>query len=100
MPPPPAGPHDAAYEGKLAVLARLLTRDPRLAHAEDSYAGWTPLHKAAWGGQLAVVRFLVEEHGADTAAKDSGGTTPLVLARVYTQAAAVAAYLEQRGAAE
>jgi hypothetical protein len=94
----PAGPHDAANQGNLPALTRLLTRNPQLARAKDS-DGWTPLHLAACGGHLAAMRFLVEEHRADTAAKDSDVGTPLAYARRYNRAA-VAAYLEQRGAPE
>ena len=41
----------------------------------------TPLSRAAWYGHLEVVRFLVEEGGADVEAKDQGGRTALDLAR-------------------
>ncbi|WP_254229429.1 ankyrin repeat domain-containing protein [Wolbachia pipientis] len=35
----------------------------------------TPLHKAAWNGNLDVVRYLIEE-GATIDSKDKNGKTP------------------------
>jgi ankyrin repeat protein len=39
--------------------------------------GDTPLHRAAYYGELDVVKYLVEEKGADVKAADKDGDTPL-----------------------
>jgi ankyrin repeat protein len=39
--------------------------------------GYTPLHRAAINGHLDVVKYLVEEKGADVKAAYNDGRTPL-----------------------
>jgi ankyrin repeat protein len=44
--------------------------------------GWTPLHYAATGGHLDVIRLLVEHH-AYVDASSPNGSTPLMMAAMY-----------------
>ncbi|CAE7215070.1 Ank2 [Symbiodinium natans] len=77
-----AGPnatlHDAAWEGNVDLVRKLLRREsPDLPDEEGS----TPLHLAADEGYLEVVRCLVEEGKASCVdAVDGEGNTALLLA--------------------
>jgi ankyrin repeat protein len=101
---------DAAEDGDLEEVRRLVQQDRGLLDANDNHS--TPLTAAAWGGHVEVMRFLLEEgaqvdlqdpvdfsalgcacekghteaihlllaHGADPAIAMGGGATPLFLA--------------------
>ena len=58
-------------------IQALIKDSPDLINAKDA-SGFerTPLHRAAWAGQLVVAQFLLA-NGADVGAKDTGGGTPL-----------------------
>eukprot|EP00004_Rigifila_ramosa_P011637 TRINITY_DN2491_c0_g2_i1.p1 TRINITY_DN2491_c0_g2~~TRINITY_DN2491_c0_g2_i1.p1 ORF type:complete len:473 (-),score=102.15 TRINITY_DN2491_c0_g2_i1:636-2012(-) len=58
---------------------------------------YTPLHDAAYGSKVDVVRKLLQE-GADAKAKDSNGVTPLHLAAEYNPNATICELLIQHGA--
>lgn len=54
--------------------------------------GWTPLHYAATGGNVKIIRLLLE-HGAKLEARSPNGTTPLMMACRYGSEDAVNALL-------
>jgi len=56
----------AAYFGSEKVAAYLVSRRSNVNVADSQ--GWTPLHLAASGGHLSVVKLLIK-HGADCDAK-------------------------------
>ncbi len=65
----------AATSGDLAKVRELVDKDPACVNVRGS-DGRTPLHWAARGVHLEVLRFLVER-GADVRAADANGLTPL-----------------------
>ena len=67
----------AALKGYLAVCQKLIARD-----ADVNKTGWTPLHYAATGGHLAIVRLLLDEHAYIDAASPNG-STPLMMAAMF-----------------
>jgi ankyrin repeat protein len=88
----------AAKKGDMAMVGRLLKADPSLLHARDK-DGSTPLHCAAWNGQVDVVRLLLER-GADASIENQNthwGGTPLHAA-AHGNRRAVAELLVARGA--
>lgn len=88
----------AAKNGDLTALRKLLRADPSLIHARDK-DGSTPLHWAAWRGQIDVTRLLLKA-GAEVNAQSQNthwGTTPLHAAAHGNQAA-VAQLLLEHGA--
>lgn len=68
----------AAFRGRLEVV-RFLSVDEEAVSRRINNDGCTVLHLAADGGHIDVVKFLVER-GADLAAIDMEGRTPLVCA--------------------
>ncbi|KAK3875802.1 hypothetical protein Pcinc_019336 [Petrolisthes cinctipes] len=79
--------HLAAEGGHVGVLRELKHRRPQdLQLPTADYK--TPLHLAADNGNLAAVKWLLEE-GADQEAKDAMGLTPLDCARQEHQTAVV-----------
>ena len=87
--------HDAAKQGNLEKVRSLVEGDPALVAAKDK-GGLTPLHWAAFSGNLDLVRFLLDR-GAAVDAKNARGLTALVFtaAQGRTQAAGL---LIERGA--
>lgn len=73
--------HDAAENGDLETVKRLIGENPNLLEAPDR-EGKTPLHYAAAKGHLNVVEFLVSK-GANVNARNSSGVTPLYLAKGF-----------------
>ena len=65
-----------------------------LASDDAAKNGHTPLHAAAWKGDVAQIRSLIAG-GADVNAASSFGTTPLHSATVNNQLEAVKALLQQ-----
>ena len=68
---------EAISAGDVAVVKALLAKDPSLVGAErphPQYRGWTPLHSAAQGGHLEIVKSLLAL-GADPNARESGDNT-------------------------
>ncbi len=71
---------DAAKSGDVARIEEILKASPALASVHDTAFGATPLHWAALRGQAGSARALLE-HGADAAALNNSGETPLEVAR-------------------
>lgn len=73
----------AALKGQLA-LAELMVKKG----ADVNKTGWTPLHYAASGAHLPVMKLLLDNF-AYIDAESPNGTTPLMMASMYGNAAAV-----------
>nr|WP_295769612.1 ankyrin repeat domain-containing protein [Rhodoferax sp.] len=67
----------AALKGYLDICKLLVTRD-----ADVNKPGWAPLHYAATGGHVAVMRLLLDTHAYIDAASPNG-STPLMMAARY-----------------
>jgi ankyrin repeat protein len=78
----------AAFNGLTEVCEKLIAKD-----ADVNKPGWTPLHYAATGGHVAVIRLLLENHAYIDAASPNG-STPLMMAAMYGSASAVKLLLE------
>jgi hypothetical protein len=78
----------AALKGELALCQALIKRD-----ADVNKPGWAPLHYAATGENLDVVRLLLDENAYIDAASPNG-TTPLMMAAQYGTDAAVKLLIE------
>jgi hypothetical protein len=68
----------AAEDGDLAEVQRLIGEDPSRLNGKGPYR-WTPLMRAAEGGHMEVVRWLVDQ-GAALHEHDRDGCTALCLA--------------------
>ncbi|MBU0590046.1 MAG: ankyrin repeat domain-containing protein [Gammaproteobacteria bacterium] len=79
----------ASLKGHLDIVRKLIERD-----ADVNKTGWTPLHYAATGGDVAVIRLLLE-HSAYIDASSPNGSTPLMMAAMYGTASAVKLLLEE-----
>jgi ankyrin repeat protein len=79
----------ASLRGHTALVKKLIARD---AHVNKP--GWAPLHYAATGGHIEVIRILLEEH-AFIDAESPNRSTPLMMAAHYGSAAAVKLLLEE-----
>ncbi|XP_016309641.1 ankyrin repeat and SOCS box protein 5-like [Sinocyclocheilus anshuiensis] len=66
--------HDAALQGRLLPLRRLLSQGYNVGMA--TLDGITPLHEACVGGHFTCAKLLLE-HGADANAVSFDGATPL-----------------------
>jgi ankyrin repeat protein len=64
----------AALNGHLDLARQLVKRGARV-----NRPGWSPLHYAASGGHLEVIRWLFQQK-ADLNALSANGTTPLMIA--------------------
>lgn len=67
----------AALKGNLEWTRMLIGRG-----AQVNRSGWSALHYAATGQEVAVTTFLLD-HGADINARSPNGTTPLMMAAQY-----------------
>ncbi len=81
----------AALRGRLDWTKRLADRGARIKRP-----GWTPLHYAASGPNVAVVAYLLDQ-GSDIDAVAPNGNTPLMMAVRYGEEESVK-LLVQRGA--
>jgi len=79
----------AALKGELGLCQVLIKKG-----ADVNKTGWTPLHYAATGGHLEVLKLLLGEHAYIDAASPNG-TTPLMMAAHYGTPSAVKLLLEE-----
>ncbi len=78
----------AALKGYADICKKLISMD-----ADVNKPGWAPLHYAATGGHLAVIRILLDNDAYIDAASPNG-TTPLMMAAGYGSVDAVQLLLE------
>ncbi len=78
----------AALKGSLDIARKLIERD-----ADVNKPGWAPLHYAATGGHVEVIRLLLEHH-AYIDAESPNGSTPLMVASMYGSSDTVRLLLE------
>ena len=76
-------------KGHVPLVKLLISR-----HADVNHPGWTPLHYAATGGHLEIMKVLLEE-SAYIDAESPNGTTPLMMAARYGSAKAVQLLIEE-----
>jgi len=88
--------HQAAMQGDLAAVKKLLEQNPALLEACDDDEGVTPLAYAAGFGRMEVLEFLVAR-GADVNARDPRGLSALLLT-VYTGQLQALRFLLDKGA--
>jgi ankyrin repeat protein len=67
----------AALKGQTELCRKLIARGAKLERS-----GWTPLHYAASGEQIAVVRLMLDS-GAEIDSRSPNRTTPLMMAARY-----------------
>ena len=79
----------AALKGQQDLVKRLIARD-----ADVNKPGWAPLHYAATGGHVAIMKELLENY-AFIDAQSPNGSTPLMMAAMYGSAAAVQLLLDE-----
>lgn len=78
----------AALAGDADVCRKLIDKG-----ADINKPGWTPLHYAATGGSVPIIKMLLEHH-AYIDSESPNGSTPLMMAAKYGTADAVRALLD------
>jgi len=78
----------AAFSGNLALCEALVAKD-----ADINKPGWTALHYASTNGHLMVMQFLLDRFAYVDAASPNG-STPLMMAAMYSNSSAVKLLLE------
>jgi ankyrin repeat protein len=79
----------AALKGQQELVTRLIARD-----ADVNKPGWAPLHYAATGGHVAIMKQLLDNY-AFIDAQSPNGTTPLMMAAMYGSTEAVQLLLDE-----
>ena len=79
----------AALKGQQDLVTKLIARD-----ADINKPGWAPLHYAATGGHVAIMKLLLDNY-AFIDAQSPNGTTPLMMAAMYGSTAAVKLLLDE-----
>ena len=87
--------HDAVYDGNLRKVMRMVQQGADIDKNGNNNLGATPLMIAANNGDLAIVRYLVEQ-GADKEKVLNDGTSPLMFA-IQEGHMAVVRYLVEQG---
>ncbi|XP_069746912.1 ankyrin repeat domain-containing protein 49 [Narcine bancroftii] len=85
----------ASEKNQVSIVCRLLSEDPGLVNVKDE-DHYTPLHRAAYSGHIAIVRKLIAQ-GADVHARTIDGWTPLHSACKWNNAE-IASFLLQHDA--
>jgi len=85
--------HEAIDQGNSAAVAAMLDTNPALL-GDRLPNGRTPLHTAAYGGKLNIVKLLLS-CGADVNATTSTGSTPLHGGALYDHEAVVRLLVEK-----
>ena len=67
----------ACLRGQIDIVRKLIARG-----ADVNKTGWTPLHYAATGSQIEIMRLLLDQ-SAYIDAQSPNGTTPLMMAAMY-----------------
>jgi ankyrin repeat protein len=68
--------HHCVRNGLTSSVERLLSIRNINVNLKDDVYGATPLHEAAWKGQIEIARLLVE-NGAEVNARYNNGSSPL-----------------------
>lgn len=79
-------PFKVIQHGDFRTLRFLGELNPSKLHEDDgTSAKWRPIHEAARQGSVEILKYLIEEHGADVneLCQVGGGATPLKLAQKY-----------------
>ncbi|MBI3929073.1 MAG: ankyrin repeat domain-containing protein [Armatimonadetes bacterium] len=84
---------EAALHGNSAEARRLLEEDGGQVSVRN-LLGWTPLHVAAYRGDVEIAALLVA-YGADVQARDLQGKTPLDVARSLSHRNGIVRMLER-----
>uniref|UniRef100_A0A6G1S397 Ankyrin repeat domain-containing protein 49 n=1 Tax=Aceria tosichella TaxID=561515 RepID=A0A6G1S397_9ACAR len=92
---PKPNPRVFAAKGKLLEMVKSIHNNPASINSADS-DGYTPLHKASYGGHIDCVKYLLR-HGANLEAKTNDDWRPLHCA-VRWNNIVVADYLIRQGA--
>ncbi|WP_077003471.1 ankyrin repeat domain-containing protein [Variovorax sp. KK3] len=79
----------AALKGQQDLVTKLIARD-----ADINKPGWAPLHYAATGGHVAIMKQLLDKY-AFIDAQSPNGTTPLMMAAMYGSSDAVQLLLDE-----
>lgn len=79
----------AALKGHLALARRIIERG-----GDVNKTGWTPLHYAATGGHVEIIKLLLEA-SAYIDAESPNGSTPLMMAAMYGTAEAAKLLMEE-----
>ncbi|KAL8569625.1 hypothetical protein ACOMHN_057192 [Nucella lapillus] len=80
--------HDACRKGDLERVSALLQAFPKMAESTDEN-GWTPLHIAADGGEVGLIRRLTSSGGENLDVETPTGYTPTHLAARNGHSAAI-----------
>jgi ankyrin repeat protein/tetratricopeptide (TPR) repeat protein len=75
--PSPTGPVSAADAAEIARLRALIVQSPDLLDAPTGDPALAPIHRASANGQLAVVRFLLDQGADVNNARSPQNWTPL-----------------------
>ena len=85
--------HVACFKGHKEIVAFLIKEKLVSPHISDAYDG-TLVHYAASGGQLEVLKFLVDECGCSLTSENSGGANPFLLSCMQPNVSVIEYVLE------